>query len=343
MKNLLIIIVICLSFACRGNKQVIQDTVKVTTPQNTISSEKKDSVKVVIPIEEKAPEIADKETKPLKNEDKNQIQSSENNIPTKKDSVKGTTPTEEKAPEGPIKDTEIQKEEKNIKIQSPKLLEKPKAASKPLTHQSWNVLLSKHVSKDGTVNYKGFKQDRVAFKSYLNELSKNMPSQEWSKKDKLAYWMNVYNAFTVKLIIDNYPVKSIKDIKNPWDLRFFKLGKKWYTLNDIEHRILRKMGDPRIHFGINCASFSCPPLLNKAFTAQNVDQELEKLSITFVNDPKRNTITASRLKLSKIFSWFIKDFKKEGTLIDFLNKYSKVTINKTAKKSFMAYDWNLNE
>ncbi len=155
--------------------------------------------------------------------------------------------------------------------------------------------------------------------------------------------MNAYNAFTIKLIVNNYPIKSIKDIPKPWDLRFFQIGKKWYNLNEIEHQILRKMGDPRIHFGINCASFSCPPILNKAFTAANVDKELEKLAIAFVNDTKRNEINANSIKLSKIFQWFGKDFKNNGSLIDFLNQYADIEINADAKKSFLDYNWNLNE
>ena len=155
--------------------------------------------------------------------------------------------------------------------------------------------------------------------------------------------MNAYNAFTVKLIIDNYPIKSIKDIKKPWDIRFFQIGKKWYNLNDIEHQILRKMGDPRIHFGINCASFSCPPLLNKAFTATNVDKELEQLAVAFVNDKERNKISANSIEISKIFQWFGKDFKTKGTLIDFLNQYAATKISPTAKQRFLDYNWNLNE
>ncbi len=254
----------------------------------------------------------------------------------KTETPKIVAPIEEKAPAPKI-------EEKAPESKEEKEEEKPNTVSKALSHQPWNTLLAKHVAADGTVNYKGFKQDRAQFRTYLKALEQNVPAKTASKADKLAYWMNVYNAFTVKLIIDKYPVKSIKDIPDPWDLRFFKIGTKWYTLNDIEHRILRKMNDPRIHFGINCASFSCPPLLNKAFTAQNVDQELEKLAIAFINDPKRNTITAEKIEISKIFSWFGKDFKKEGSLISFLNKYSTTVINTDAKKSFKTYDWNLNE
>ncbi|WP_234859454.1 DUF547 domain-containing protein [Aquimarina aquimarini] len=215
--------------------------------------------------------------------------------------------------------------------------------SEAFDHHLWNGLLSKYVSKNGLVYYKGFKQEYQVLKKYLDALSNHIPTDQWSETDTLAYWMNAYNAFTIKLILDNYPLKSIKDIKNPWDLRFIKIGHKWYTLNDIEHRILRKMGDPRIHFGINCASFSCPPLLDKAFTSQNVHQELEQLTIAFINDSKRNTISSNSIQISKIFTWFSKDFTKKGSLIQFLNTYSKTPINPKAKKSFKKYNWSLNE
>ncbi|EZH71631.1 hypothetical protein ATO12_06635 [Aquimarina atlantica] len=259
-----------------------------------------------------------------------------------------TVPIEEKAPDTTIEKVEPEEEIEEVSQQQKETVVTPKEEPKAgiieaFNHQSWNDLLQKHVSATGTVHYIGFKQDYFVLKLYLEALSKNIPAENWSKSDVLAYWINVYNAFTIKLILDNYPIKSIKDIKDPWDLRFFKLGSKWYTLNDVEHRILRKMGDPRIHFGINCASISCPSLLNKAFTAQNVDHELEKLAINFINDTKRNTITANSVQLSKIFTWFAKDFKTEGSLIHFLNKYSRITINSNAKKSFKKYNWSLNE
>ena len=155
--------------------------------------------------------------------------------------------------------------------------------------------------------------------------------------------MNVYNAFTIKLIIDNYPLKSIKEIKKPWDLLFIKIGKKHYSLNDIEHNILRKMNDPRIHFGINCASYSCPPLQNKAFTEHTVNEDLNTLTFAFINDQNRNIVTKNKIQVSKIFQWFSKDFKKDGTLINYLNKYSNIRIDTSAKKSFKNYNWSLNE
>jgi len=210
-------------------------------------------------------------------------------------------------------------------------------------HNTFNELLKDNVSDNGDTNYTGFIKQKSIFKSYLTKLSENQPKEDWSKEDKLAYWMNTYNAFTIKLIIDNYPTKSIKDIKNAWDSRFFKLGDKWYNLSDIEHKILRKMNDPRIHFGINCASYSCPPLLNRAFTASNVNTELDNLARQFINNKQHNTISENSIQLSKIFQWYAKDFKTDGSLIDYLNNYSDITISPSAKKSFKKYDWSLNE
>ena len=123
-----------------------------------------------------------------------------------------------------------------------------KTAAQAIDHKQWDGLLQKYVSKNGKVNYKGFKKDGKALQVYLDNLSKNTPQRSWSKNATLAYWINAYNAFTVKLIIDNYPVKSIKDIKDPWDKEFFILGSKKYSLGEIEHKILRKMNEPRIHF-----------------------------------------------------------------------------------------------
>lgn len=210
-------------------------------------------------------------------------------------------------------------------------------------HSPFNQLLATHVSPQGNVNYSGFKSNWSALRAYIKDLGTNLPTDEWSTEAKLSYWMNAYNAMTVDLILRNQPVASIKDIKDPWDQRLWKLGSKWYNLNQIEHEILRKMGDARIHFGINCASFSCPPLLNEAFTPDTVDAQLEALSRKFVNDTERNTITANSIEVSKIFTWFAKDFKTNGSLIDFLNKYSDTPIAENAKKRYKDYDWTLNE
>jgi hypothetical protein len=168
----------------------------------------------------------------------------------------------------------------------------------------------------------------------------------------MVYWINTYNAFTIKLIIDNYPVKSIKNlgsiisipfVNSAWDVEFFEIGGQKMNLNNIEHNILRDhFKDPRIHFVINCASISCPRLLNKAYKAETLEKDLEKQAIEFINDSTKNIITKDKIVISKIFSWFSGDFKRDGTLIHFLNRYSTEKINYSVEIDYMAYNWLLN-
>ncbi|WP_111682234.1 DUF547 domain-containing protein [Winogradskyella tangerina] len=209
-------------------------------------------------------------------------------------------------------------------------------------HDAWNDLLQKYVSSEGEVDYGGFKSDKAKLRSYIDALSELSPNNEWLKNETLAYWINAYNALTIDLILRNYPLESIKDIKDPWDQRLWKFGEKWINLNDIEHKILRKMNEPRIHFAIVCASESCPKLLNEAFTANTLETQLSDATRGFLSDTSKNEISENEIKLSKIFKWFAKDFKTEGSLIDFLNAYTDVNISNKAKKSFKDYDWSLN-
>ncbi|RAJ15102.1 DUF547 domain-containing protein [Olleya aquimaris] len=211
------------------------------------------------------------------------------------------------------------------------------------SHGRWNTLLEKHVSDQGNVNYLQFKSDKTILAVYIDALSENVPTDSWSKQEKLAYWINTYNALTVDLILRNYPIKSIKDIKDPWKQRLWKLGNKWYNLDEIEHQILRKMDEPRIHFAIVCASYSCPKLQNKAFTAEHLETQLTNATKEFLSDTKRNEISENSLKLSKIFRWFDNDFKQNGSLIDFINTYTTTNISEDAKISYKDYNWDLND
>lgn len=241
------------------------------------------------------------------------------------------------------KSAEVLDNQANLNKENTTIATSNKKTLEAFDHTGYNNLIAIYVSDEGNVNYNGFKRNWSTLRNYIKDLGENMPKDNWTKEDKLSYWMNAYNAMTIDLILRNSPLESIKDIKNPWKQRFWKLGKKYYNLNEIEHKILRKMGDPRIHFGINCASFSCPPLLNEAFTADKVDKQLDNLAKRFVNDKKRNTITANSIEISKIFNWFAKDFETNGSVIDFLNKYSDVSISTNAKKKYKDYDWSLNK
>lgn len=224
-----------------------------------------------------------------------------------------------------------------------------KSDSKAISHEIWDTLLRQHVSENGKVDYKGFIRDSVKFNQYLTLLSQHHPNdQNWSREEQMTYWINAYNAFTVKLIVDHYPTKSIKDIKNGipfvntvWDIKFIKIEGRDYDLNNIEHGILRpKYKDPRIHMAINCASISCPKLFNRAYTADKLNEQLDEAARDFVNDDSKNKISADKPKVSSIFNWYGGDF---NNVIDFINKYAKTKINKGAKLEYLDYNWGLNE
>ena len=169
-----------------------------------------------------------------------------------------------------------------------------------IDHSQWDKLLKKYVDNEGMVNYKGFKKDEAKLDEYLQMLSEKNPTDDWSVQELLAYYINLYNAATVKLIVENYPVKSIKDIDGAWTKGRVAVGDKMLSLGGIENGILRKMNEPRIHFAINCASISCPKLLDEAYTAAKINEQLERATKEFINSDK-NEISTSNPKVSSIF------------------------------------------
>lgn len=227
------------------------------------------------------------------------------------------------------------------------------SSSKPISHATFDSLLRQHVSEAGLVDYRGFIQDSIQLQDYLQLLSRNHPNDEhWSREERIAYWINAYNAFTIKLIMDYYPVASIKDIKSGipfvntvWDIKFINIEGAEYDLNNIEHGILRpKYNEPRIHFAVNCASISCPKLQNFAYTGDQLDQQLDEAAREFFNDPDKNKIAPDRLQLSKILNWYWGDFKDQyESRVELVNKYVETSVNTDAEVDFLEYDWGLNE
>ena len=212
----------------------------------------------------------------------------------------------------------------------------------------FDSLLQKNVDKTGRVDYQSLKNNETLLDNYLAYIQNNEPTKEWSSNKKKAFWINTYNAYTMKIILNNYPLKSIRDIKidgeTAWKIPFVKIGQKRYTLDQIEHKILRKkFNDPRIHVGINCASVSCPRLWNFAFTEDNIASSLDNLMKEFINDTTRNKISKKNVALSEIFNWFSKDFIKNGTIINYLNTYAAIKISEKASIKYLTYDWSLNK
>lgn len=222
----------------------------------------------------------------------------------------------------------------------------PQPTNVPLkpNHDQWDVLLRKNVSSSGKVNYSGMKASITDLEAYVLYLESFNTRDAWSRNEKLAYWINLYNAATVRLICHNYPVTSITNLSGgkPWDQNVVKIGAKQYSLNDIENTIIRpRFKEARIHFAVNCAAKSCPPIMNSAFMAEKLSRQLQKQTTKFINSSENN-ITAAKVEISKIFDWYKDDFEK-GNLIQFLNKYSTIPINDDATIVFKEYDWNLNK
>lgn len=224
--------------------------------------------------------------------------------------------------------------------------------ARPVPHVLWDTLVKEHVAENGDVDYKGFIADSAKLENYLNLLKSAHPNNSWSRNEKMAYWINAYNAFTVKLIVDHYPIQSIKDIKNGipfvntvWDIQFIKIEGATYDLNNVEHGILRpKFKDYRIHFAVNCASVSCPRIRNEAYVAERLDEQLDDQARYFLRNTAKNKISdPNNIQISKLFDWYKGDFTKKGTVIDYLNQYAPIQINEDAEIEYMDYDWNLND
>ncbi|GAB4025615.1 DUF547 domain-containing protein [Spirosoma gilvum] len=224
----------------------------------------------------------------------------------------------------------------------------------PVDHSAYDRLLKKYVNEKGLVNYKGFKSEEKTFNEYLAMLSKNPPAASWSKNEQMAYWINAYNAYTIRLILDHYPVKSIKDIGSkikipfvttPWAAKFFTIGGEKMSLDNIEHGTLRKkFNDPRIHFTLVCASISCPRLRNEAYMADKLDAQMDDQGRDFLNNPSKNKISKDEAQLSNYFNWYKGDWTKNGqSVVKWVNKYSNTKISDNTDIEFLDYNWNLNE
>ncbi len=208
-------------------------------------------------------------------------------------------------------------------------------------HESYDVLLKKYVSSNGKVDYAGLASEINSIDNYLASLSKVKLDDLTSRDEKLAFWINAYNAFTIKLILKNYPVKSITDLHDgkPWDVKWISLDGKTLSLNNIENDIIRPtFKDARIHFAVNCAAKSCPPLLNRAYRGTDLDQTLESQTKKFINNTTYNTIGTSEISISKIFDWYAVDF---GDINTYINKYTS-TDTSNSKISYQEYNWELN-
>jgi hypothetical protein len=215
-------------------------------------------------------------------------------------------------------------------------------------HGGYSGLLEKYVD-DGKVDYVSLKRDRDRLDSYLEGLARLSPEAlgRMPRDEQLTFYINAYNALTLKVIIDNYPVKSIKDIPGVWKELKFPVAGKELTLDEIEHGIVRKkFKEPRIHFALVCASKSCPKLRPEAYTGASLNRMLNEEARRFISDPSKVKLDKDRntLYLSPIFKWFRGDF---GDVREFVSRYlSEDAAGHVREKRpwvrYLGYDWTLN-
>jgi hypothetical protein len=225
------------------------------------------------------------------------------------------------------------------------------------THRLLNDLLRGHLT-NGLVDYTALTRDPRCLDDYLASTASVCREQfdQWSREDRLAFLINVYNASTLRLVRDHYPVSSIRKIgglfTSPWKLRVVKLWGEEWTLDEIEHGILRKeYQEPRIHFALVCAARGCPPLRTTAYVGSSLNDDLDEQGRLFLAQSAKNRVDAeaNTVWLSPIFDWYGKDFLVEGkSLTDVLSRWmsptdAAVVTSKVLKVRFTEYDWSLND
>ena len=227
-----------------------------------------------------------------------------------------------------------------------------------IDHSLWQSVLDRFLHADASgqtyFDYPSAKKDKTkTLKRYIDQLSDVNPDT-LNRDEQLAYWINLYNALTVALVLEAYPVDSIKHVKGglfnlgPWTKRIVTVNDQRLSLDNIEHGIIRPIWkDDRIHYGVNCAAWSCPNLAPDAYTHDNIHQQLNHQRNIFINHPRGVRYENGRITVSSIFRWFQQDFAdSENALKDYLMEYAKPTLQEQLRtydgRLHYEYDWSLN-
>jgi len=247
--------------------------------------------------------------------------------------------------------------------QTPAGVTAPAPSAFDAIHAPWSAILKTHV-RSGDFDYAALETDRAKFDAYITALESVKPEQlqALSKPEQFAFWTNAYNAYTVKRVVDAYPVKSIRDLGDEkasvWDREFVplgrlypKLGKEKLTLNDIENKLLRPLFlDARVHVAVSCASKGCPPLRAEAFTAAKLDAQLDEQAQVWLADTTRNRFDRanSRMEISRVFEWYGEDFQREsGSVPAWIGRFrpddKEWLVKAGTEVKYIEYDWALND
>ena len=244
----------------------------------------------------------------------------------------------------------------------PRWLASLENSTQVIDHNLWDAILTKYLVTDHPSAINRFRyaavtaEDRQSLDSYLAQLQKVKVSA-LNRTEQKSYWINMYNALTIKVILDHYPVKSIMEIdispgffsNGPWDAKLLNIEAEKLSLNDIEHRILRPIfNDNRVHYALNCASLGCPNLQPMAFTSVNTEQLLNKGASNYVNHSRGAVVVNGQVQVSSIYKWFQSDFGgSEQMVIEHLLLYAQGDLAHTLRsykgRLRFAYDWELNE
>jgi len=222
--------------------------------------------------------------------------------------------------------------------------------------QPWDRWLQRLVT-DGRVDYRTWQQEAAAFDGWLERVAAFSPEQLRSDEERLAFWINAYNAFVVASVLERYPIPSIfptfAGVPNWLALAWFfwrpthRAGNRRYSLDRIEHRILRReLGDPRLHFAIVCAAVGCPLLRSEAYWPDRVRSQLDADAARFLNNPDkvRYDGATDTLYASKILKWYRRDFLRAArSLPEYVSRYRSDPLSATTRVVFLDYDWRLNE
>jgi hypothetical protein len=228
-----------------------------------------------------------------------------------------------------------------------------------IDHDAWNAWLGRFVviSADG-INRVAYGRvtadDRKVLQAYIQSLAA-LDISTYNRAEQFAYWVNLYNALTVDIVLEHYPVQSIREIKSgffsfgPWGMELITIEGESLTLDDIEHRILRPIWqDARIHYAVNCASLGCPNLQRQAFTAASTESLLESAAREFINHPRGALVEDGRLVVSSIYDWFVDDFGgNDRGVIEHLKSYAEADLRRALsgvdRISDDRYDWQVND